>query len=166
MALAGIKNESVMVRHAQTKIKKERPAKVNTSHRKRRQAKIALNSAPKREWAEIDLDLASRVDAVASQINSQNPPKRRTFALLEWKLAGRGYVRHRFEKLPITTRAILAHTENEEDFRIRRFEHWRDLQTIEGRPIRLWDAAKRLSLTPAKLSELLNRHGIAPNPFH
>jgi Tn7-like transposition protein D/TniQ len=165
MALAGIDNDSVMFARAQAKMKTEKPSKVSTTHRKRRQAKIDLGPTPRRDWAEIDLELESRVGAVASQLNSLSPPKRRTFALLEWQLAGRGYVRHRMQKLPRTAQAILAQIETEDAFRIRRFEHWRDLGTSEGRPLRLWDVAKRLSLTPAKLSELLNRHGIAPNPF-
>lgn len=165
MALAGIDNNSIMVARAQAKIKTDKPSKVNTSHRKRRQTKIDLSPTPRLEWAKIDSELESRVGAVANQINSLRPPKRRTFALLERQLAGRGYVRHRMQKLPRTAQAILAQIETGDAFRIRRFEHWREQRTSEGRPMRLWDVAKRLSLTPAKLSELLNRHGIAPNPF-
>ena len=165
MALADIDNGSIMIVRAQKKLKTEQPSDLKKARRKIRNVKIVPNPNPRRQWAEIDLELTSRVGGVANQINSEKPLKRRTFALLEWKLAGRGYVRHRLEKLPRTTQAIHAYAETEEAFRIRRFEHWRDLTISEGRPLRIWDIAKRLSVTPAKLSELLNRHDVVPNPF-
>lgn len=163
LSLAGIDHGSVMTDKWRSK---EAAALSEAARRPKPKVKSkARTGEPRRDWAALDDELNSRVASAARQVDALIPPKRRTFAQIERELAGRDYVRNRIAKLPKTAQAIAAHAETEDAFRMRRYRHWRDELTSKGLPLRPWDIAKRLAITPAELNALLARSSAGTSTF-
>lgn len=81
-------------------------------------------TAPRRNWSEVDQELLLRLEHADRLIRTSKPPIRVTFAALERRAAGTGWLRKRSAKLPSAMARVAELEESDADFRRRRVAYW------------------------------------------
>lgn len=102
---------------------------------------------PRRNWAEIDTQVATKVREAAELIRAETPLVRVTIAAVERRFWNRGWICKRATKLPVSMQALGDVAESLESFQRRR-AWWTILQMDRAdEPLQVWRILRKAGLT-------------------
>ena len=102
---------------------------------------------PRRNWAEIDMQVATKVREAAELIRAETPLMRVTIAAVERRFWNRGWICKRATKLPVSMQALGDVAESPESFQRRR-AWWTILQMDRAdEPLQVWRILRKAGLT-------------------